>query len=39
MSHAFRTLHQAMPIVAAALGRKFGVPVAVGGDEACTDGN
>ncbi|WPL17514.1 Nitric oxide reductase activation protein [Thiorhodovibrio winogradskyi] len=39
MSHAFRTLHQAMPIVAAALGRQFGVPVAVGGDEACTDGH
>jgi hypothetical protein len=33
-----RTLHQAMPIVAAALGRKFGVQVAVGGDDAQTDG-
>jgi cobalamin biosynthesis protein CobT len=32
------TLHQAMPIVAAALGRKFGVQVAVGGDGAHTDG-
>ncbi len=31
-------LHRAMPIVAAALGRKFGVDVRVGGDEAKTDG-
>jgi cobalamin biosynthesis protein CobT len=33
-----RTLRQAMPIVASALGRKFGVQVAVGGDDARTDG-
>ncbi|MFE8033039.1 VWA domain-containing protein [Thiohalocapsa marina] len=32
------TLHRAMPIVAAALGRKFGVAVRVGGTSACTDG-
>jgi len=32
------TLHRAMPIVAAALGRKFGVAVRVGGHEALTDG-
>ena len=31
-------LKQAMPIVAAALGRKFGVTVRVGGTDACTDG-
>ncbi|MBK1620693.1 hypothetical protein CKO42_20115 [Lamprobacter modestohalophilus] len=33
-----RSLKQAMPIVAAALGRKFGVEVRVGGQEAFTDG-
>jgi len=33
-----RTLHQAMPIVAAALGRRFGVQVIVGGADAQTDG-
>ena len=33
-----RTLHQAMPIVASALGRKFGVRVTIGGDDAQTDG-
>jgi cobaltochelatase CobT len=27
-----------LPIVAAALGRRFGVAVGVGGTEACTDG-
>jgi cobaltochelatase CobT len=32
------TLKNALPIVAAALGRKFGVEVGVGGHEACTDG-
>ena len=39
MSKHTRTLHQAMPIVAAALGRKFGVSVAIGGAEAQTDGD
>ena len=33
-----RNLRSALPIVAAALGRKFGVTVAVGGSRACTDG-
>jgi len=33
-----QTLQNALPIVAAALGRKFGVAVGVGGHEACTDG-
>ena len=32
------TLRNALPIVAAALGRKFGVEVGVGGHAACTDG-
>ena len=32
------TLRNALPIVAAALGRKFGVEVGIGGHEACTDG-
>ena len=32
------TLRNALPIVAAALGRKFGVEVGVGGHDACTDG-
>jgi hypothetical protein len=32
------TLRNALPIVAAALGRKFGVEVGVGGQDACTDG-
>ena len=32
------TLTHALPIVAAAYGRKFNVPVQVGGDDACTDG-
>jgi cobalamin biosynthesis protein CobT len=32
------TLTNALPIVAAAYGRKFNVPVQVGGDQACTDG-
>ena len=32
------TLRNALPIVAAALGRKFGVEVGVGGNDACTDG-
>ena len=32
------TLRNALPIVAAALGRKLGVEVGVGGHEACTDG-
>ena len=32
------TLMKALPIVAAAYGRKFGVQVEVGGDEACTNG-
>ena len=31
-------LRNALPIVAAALGRKFGVEVGVGGHNACTDG-
>ncbi|MGB5830838.1 MAG: VWA domain-containing protein, partial [Thiohalocapsa sp.] len=39
MSKHIRTLHQAMPIVAAALGCKFGVSVAIGGAEAQTDGD
>ena len=34
----YHTLRNALPIVAAALGRKFGVEVGVGGHEACTDG-
>jgi len=38
MTTQTRSLKQAMPIVAAALGRKFGVEVRVGGQEACTDG-
>ncbi|NEV62338.1 VWA domain-containing protein [Thiorhodococcus minor] len=33
-----KTLHQAMPIVATALARKFGVAVIVGGSQAQTDG-
>jgi cobalamin biosynthesis protein CobT len=32
------TLRNALPIVAAALGRKFGVEVGIGGQDACTDG-
>jgi len=32
------TLRNALPIVAAALGRKLGVEVGIGGHEACTDG-
>jgi cobaltochelatase CobT len=32
------SLQNALPIVAAALGRRFGVAVGVGGTEACTDG-
>jgi len=32
------TLRNALPIVAAALGRKLGVEVGVGGQDACTDG-
>ena len=32
------SLRNALPIVAAALGRKFGVEVGVGGHDACTDG-
>ena len=34
----YHTLRNALPIVAAALGRKFGVEVGVGGHEARTDG-
>ncbi len=34
-----RTLHNALPIVAAAYGKKFGVKVEIGGDIAHTDGN
>ncbi|WAR46317.1 VWA domain-containing protein [Methylomonas rapida] len=33
-----RTLHNAFPIVAAAIGNRFGVKVSVGGDKAETDG-
>ncbi|MGY6274012.1 VWA domain-containing protein [Methylomonas sp. MgM2] len=33
-----RTLHNAFPIVAAAIGNRFGVKVSVGGDKAYTDG-
>jgi cobaltochelatase CobT len=33
-----RTLHKAFPIVAAAIGNRFGVKVSVGGDQAYTDG-
>ena len=33
-----QTITNALPIVAAAYGRKFGVPVQVGGIRACTDG-
>ena len=33
-----KTLTDALPIVAAAYGRKFGIPVRVGGTQACTDG-
>ena len=33
-----KTLMGALPIVAAAFGRKFSVQVKVGGDQACTDG-
>jgi len=33
-----RTLHNAFPIVAAAIGNRFGVKVSVGGDQAYTDG-
>ncbi len=33
-----QTITNALPIVAAAYGRKFGVPVQVGGTSACTDG-
>ena len=32
------TLTNALPIVASAYGRKFGVSVQVGGDQAATDG-
>ena len=35
---SLHTLTQALPIVAAAYGRKFGVPVQVGGTQARTDG-
>ena len=34
----YNTLRNALPIVAAALGRKLGVEVGVGGHDACTDG-
>lgn len=33
-----RTLHNAFPIVAAAIGNRFGIKVSVGGDQAFTDG-
>ncbi|RKT45603.1 VWA domain-containing protein [Thiocapsa rosea] len=33
-----KTLTDALPIVAAAYGRRFGIPVRVGGTQACTDG-
>ncbi len=33
-----RTLHNAFPIVAAAIGNRFGIKVCVGGDQAKTDG-
>ncbi|UHD16351.1 VWA domain-containing protein [Thiocapsa bogorovii] len=33
-----KTLTDALPIVAAAYGRKFGIPVRIGGTQACTDG-
>ena len=33
-----KTLHNAFPIVAAAIGNRFGVKVSVGGDQAYTDG-
>ncbi|MDO9103392.1 MAG: VWA domain-containing protein [Methylovulum sp.] len=33
-----RTLHKAFPIVAAAIGNRFGIKVCVGGDQAYTDG-
>ncbi|PPD46931.1 MAG: nitric oxide reductase activation protein [Methylobacter sp.] len=33
-----RTLHKAFPIVAAAIGNRFGIKVSVGGDQAYTDG-
>jgi len=33
-----RTLHNAFPIVAAAIGNRFGIKVSVGGDQAYTDG-
>ena len=33
-----RTLHNAFPIVAAAIGNRFGIKVRVGGDQAYTDG-
>jgi cobaltochelatase CobT len=33
-----RTLQRAFPIVAAAIGQRFGIKVRVGGDEACTNG-
>ena len=32
------TLHKAFPIVAAAIGERFGIQVAIGGDQAYTDG-
>ncbi|MBK1736273.1 hypothetical protein CKO15_13590 [Halorhodospira abdelmalekii] len=37
-TRSLETLHQALPIVAAAYGRKFDVTVEVGGTHACTDG-
>lgn len=33
-----RTLHNAFPIVAAAIGNRFGIKISVGGDQAYTDG-
>ena len=33
-----KTLHNAFPIVAAAIGNRFGIKVSVGGDKAYTDG-
>ena len=38
MSKQLRTIHNALPIVASAYGRKFGVKVALGTDTAYTDG-
>jgi Mg-chelatase subunit ChlD len=33
-----KTIYNALPIVAAAYGEKFGVKISIGGDTACTDG-